>query len=424
MRVHLSTPARFVASLVFLLSVAAVVVTTEMLVACGSGSKNGAGGGSPDANAPSVDSGGPETASPASDAGAIAVPPADASWMAAPDAGGCLGDDAGVFSLKSDSNPIQWVKASPNNVIGDYAGQGKYVAQVFYKVDATTGTATYGANLLGGFDELNVTMPLAALQATATACDTMTLTGGGWMASIQGGHLTGSNGTDSIDLQRVVQVIPTLGAQPPAGAVVLFDGTDLSKWGAIDCNGTKDWTVVAGPAQWNIVDGAIEIVPGTCSIISQETFGDATIHAEFRTIGTPTHSGLFPQAQYQTTILQDYGLFTGGVTGNYGNSPVPGNPAKGTAIDPQIHAGRPPLEWQTLDIEYKAPAFANGQETAKAVETVILNGVEIFDQLPMAPPGGSAARILPKASTGVKLPILLEYHGMPVQFRNIWVVPH
>ena len=83
-----------------------------------------------------------------------------------------------------------------------------------------------------------------------------------------------------------------------------------------------------------------------------------------------------------------------------------------------------PLEWQTLDIEYKAPVFANGAETAKATETVVLNGIEIFDELPMAPPGGSAARILPKASTGVKLPILLEHHGMPVQFRNIWVVPH
>jgi hypothetical protein len=360
-----------------------------------------------------------------SDAGfGIPVPPGDASWVAAPDAGGCLGDDAGVFSLKSDSNPIQWVKASPNNVIGDYRGQGPYVAQVFTKVDSTTGASTHGANLLHGFDQLDVTAPVAALAGTVTGCDTMTLTGAGWMASIAGGHLTGSNGTDSIDLTRVVPVIPTLGATPPAGAVVLFDGTDLSQWGAIDCNGTKDWTVVAGPAQWNVVGGAIEIQPGQCSIISRQTFGDATIHAEFRTVGTPSHSGVFPQAQYQTTILQDYGLFTGDITGNYGNSPVPGNPAKGTAIDPPIRAERPPLEWQTLDIEYKAPVFANGSETTPAYETVVLNGIEIFDELPMAPPGGSAARILPKASTGVKLPVLLEYHGMPVQFRNIWVVPH
>jgi hypothetical protein len=352
------------------------------------------------------------------------VPAGDASWVSAPDAGGCLGDDAGVFSLKSDSNPIQWVKASPNHVLGDYRGQGKYVAQVYVQTNSTTGSTTYGANLLNGFDQLDVAAPVAALQGTVTGCDTMTLTGAGWTASIQGGHLTGTDGTDSIDLQRVVPVIPTLGAAPPAGAVVLFDGTDMSQWGAIDCNGTKDWTVVAGPALWNVVDGAIEIAPGTCSIISRETFGDATIHAEFRTVGTPTHTGLFPQAQYQTTILQDYGLFTGDITGNYGNAPDPTNPAKGTAIDPPIRAGRPLLEWQTLDIEYKAPVFTNASETAEASETVVLNGIEIFDELPMAPPGGSAARILTKASTGMKLPILLEYHGMPVQFRNIWVVAH
>ena len=73
-------------------------------------------------------------------------------------------------------------------------------------------------------------------------------------------------------------------------------------------------------------------------------------------VGTPTHSGIFPEARYQTTILQSYGLYTGNVTGNFGNeSPV---------LNPAIRADRAPLEWQTLDIIFRAPRFdAKGKKT-------------------------------------------------------------
>ena len=42
-------------------------------------------------------------------------------------------------------------------------------------------------------------------------------------------------------------------AQPPADAVVLFDGKDLSKW----CNDK------GGPAKWKVENGYIEVVPKT-----------------------------------------------------------------------------------------------------------------------------------------------------------------
>ncbi|HEY4023398.1 MAG TPA: DUF1080 domain-containing protein [Pseudonocardiaceae bacterium] len=346
------------------------------------------------------------------------------AWVPAPQYGGCLGTNLGVFPLNSDGTPIKWVKSAPNDVVGDYQGPGGLSAQVYYAVDQKTGNVTYGAQLLSGVLQPKA-KPVASLVGTVVNCDTMSLSGGGWKATATNEGLTGTNGTTTINLQHVVPVLPTLGQPAPTGAATLFNGTDLSQWGTIDCQGTKDWTVITGPAQWKIVNGAIEVVPNTCSIISRQTFGNATIHAEFRSIGTPTHTGVFPQAQYQTTILQEYGLFSGNATGNYGNSPSPGNPSVGVAVNPDIRAVRPPLEWQTLDITYTAPTFNSaGTLLTKAVETVVLNGVTIFDHLQMSPPGGAAARVFTKAKTGAKLPILLEYHGMPVQFRNIWVLPN
>jgi hypothetical protein len=87
-------------------------------------------------------------------------------------------------------------------------------------------------------------------------------------------------------------------------------------------------------------------------------------------------------------------------------------------VNPTIHADRPPLEWQTLDIDFLPPGSTDAG-TSGPVATVRLNGVTVFDSYALTPPTGAAASF-PPAPTG---PILLEYHGMPLQYRNIWVVP-
>ena len=90
---------------------------------------------------------------------------------------------------------------------------------------------------------------------------------------------------------------------------------------------------------------------------------------------------------------------------------------KGT--NPGIHSSRPPLEWQTIDVDFHAPRFdAAGNKTASARATVVLNGVTIYADRELGPLLLSAAR-LGEAPTG---PIQLQEHGMPLQFRNIWAV--
>src|SRR5437879_3963915 len=84
-----------------------------------------------------------------------------------------------------------------------------------------------------------------------------------------------------------IKLSPTLGAAPPAGAVILFDGKNLDAWAK---KAGKDWLKEDGPAQWKLVEnGAVEVVPGSDCIITHQKFGDCHLHVEFRTLGTPTN---------------------------------------------------------------------------------------------------------------------------------------
>jgi hypothetical protein len=215
---------------------------------------------------------------------------------------------------------------------------------------------------------------------------------------------------EEIDLagfRQVARSSPTLGAKPPAGAVVLFDGKNLDAWST---KSGKDWLKAAGPASWKIVEGAMEVVPGADSLISKKSFGDAHVHLEFRTLGAPTNSGIYLQTRYEVNINETYGKFEGTPSGGLDNC---------TDVKPRIRASRPPLAWQTLDIDFVAPRFdAAGKKTAAARATVRLNRVTLYEQQELNLPKGAAGR-LGESAQG---PIMLQEHGSPLQFRNIWVV--
>lgn len=197
--------------------------------------------------------------------------------------------------------------------------------------------------------------------------------------------------------------------KPPSDAVVLFDGTDLSQWRSVD----------GGPARWKVQDGYMEIVPGTGAIRSLRAFGDCQIHLEWMAPSPPRgegqgrgNSGLYIMSKYEVQILDSYQNDTypdGQAAAIYGQYP------------PMVNACRPPGQWQTYDIVFHRPRFSeHGRLLEPARITLFHNGVLVHDNVPLRGPTDwmHTPEYAPHAD---KLPILLQDHGNPVRFRNIWV---
>lgn len=196
-------------------------------------------------------------------------------------------------------------------------------------------------------------------------------------------------------LKRVERRSPTLGAKPPVGAVVLFDGTSAEnfKGGRTTPDGL-------------LMEGAT----------SNQTFQSFALHLEFSTPFMPAargqgrgNSGFYAQGRYEVQILDSFGLEgrnneCGGIYG---------------VAAPRVNMCLPPLAWQTYDVEFTAAQYEGGQKVKNARMTVRHNGVLIHDNVEV-PHATTAAPVPEGPEPG---PIFLQNHGCPVRFRNIWVVP-
>ena len=198
------------------------------------------------------------------------------------------------------------------------------------------------------------------------------------------------------------------GARPPADAIVLFDGHDLSQWA-----GDK------GDAQWKVKDGYMEVAPHTGYIHTKQDFGDFQLHLEWaepaKVEGTSQergNSGVFLHGVYEVQVLDSYNNPTypdGQCGGMYGQTP------------PLVNASRGPGEWQTYDIIFTGPRFGENHELIKpAYLTVIQNGLLLHNHQAYLGPTGH--RILANYKNAPERgPLALQDHGNPVRFRNIWI---
>ena len=207
------------------------------------------------------------------------------------------------------------------------------------------------------------------------------------------------DGTEVARLHRAERASPTLGAKPPEGAVVIFDG-----------DGPADESATLVKAQVTD-DGLLRE-----GVVTAADFGDATWHVEFRLPYQPedegqqrANSGVYVGGCYEVQVLDSFGLegLSNECGGIYG------------AAAPWVNMCLPPLVWQTYDIDYTAPRFEEGKKVANARMTVRHNGVVIHDdrELPQLTPGG------PRSEEGASGPLFLQDHGNPVRFRNVWVKP-
>lgn len=223
--------------------------------------------------------------------------------------------------------------------------------------------------------------------------------GNGWMGMVKGGReieLSDFKGSSIGHLERVERKSDTLGAKPPEGAVVLFDGTSLAafKEGA---KMTPDGLLMQG-----------------CT--TKDAFGDCQLHLEFRLPYMPDargqgrgNSGVYLASRYEVQVLDSLGL-------NGQNNECGGIY---TIAKPEVNMCLPPLTWQTYDIEFKAALFDDkGVKTADAQLTVRHNGVLIHDKVTVPHPTTSA----PVSTDGKLGTLYLQDHGCPVRYRNIWLV--
>ncbi|MCL4196889.1 MAG: DUF1080 domain-containing protein [Phycisphaerales bacterium] len=203
-------------------------------------------------------------------------------------------------------------------------------------------------------------------------------------------------------------VTPGRAGSPPSDAVVLFDGTSLDGW---THGGNR-------AAEWIIEGDAMVVKPGSGSLISRATFGDAQFHLEF---ATPVevhgegqergNSGLYIQGRYEVQILDSFENETypdGQCSAIYGQ------------YAPLANASRPPGEWQTYDVIFRAAKFdADGKRLAPATITVLHNGVLTQDCVELKGVTGGAL----SAESADPGPIMLQDHGNRMRFRTIWVRP-
>ena len=255
-------------------------------------------------------------------------------------------------------------------------GKRKYLAQSPFEFSATAkfppvGQAEYTATITKGF---------------------MTVSGK------EGGE------TFTLELSKLVHKSDTLGAKPPLGAVVLFDGSSTDEWkgGRLD--------KITGFLN---TDGS--------DITTKRKFNNYTAHVEFMLPYRPDargqgrgNSGFYQVDQYEVQILDSFGLEgkdneCGGVY---------------TRLAPSVNMCLPPLQWQTYDVDFTNAVREGDKVVKKARLTLKHNGVVVHDDKEIVGVTGGARALGKKAEEAEGTPgvLRLQGHGNPLQFKNVWVV--
>lgn len=200
-------------------------------------------------------------------------------------------------------------------------------------------------------------------------------------------------------------------ADAPADAIVLFDGKSTAAWLGKD----------NAAAKWKVEDGAMTVVKGAGDIHTKESFGDCQLHIEWRTPAEVKgdgqgrgNSGIFLMGRYELQVLDSYNNRT------YSNGQAASIYKQ---LPPLVNASRGPGEWQVYDVIFTAPRFyENGTVQSQARITVIHNGVVVQNNAAI---WGSTQYIgiATYEKHAEKESIILQDHGNPVSYRNIWIRP-
>ncbi len=197
---------------------------------------------------------------------------------------------------------------------------------------------------------------------------------------------------------------------PPPGAIVLFDGTPAS---------LANWVKKDGKTstEFHLVEGKAMQVKGGDSMTREKFEGKFKLHVEFRVPYEPGqkgqgrgNSGVYVQGRYEVQVLDSYGL----------KSAKNDCGAIYEIAAPAVNACKAPTVWQSYDIDFTAPKCEDGKRKEWARMTVIHNGIKIHDNVEVTSDNTRSGMGGDPCTPG---PIMLQDHGHPVQYRNIWLLP-
>jgi hypothetical protein len=194
----------------------------------------------------------------------------------------------------------------------------------------------------------------------------------------------------------------------PSDAIVLFDGKNLSAW-----ENEK-----GEPAGWHVHDNVVTVVKGKGAIQTKQKFNDFQLHVEWSIpVGITGssqgrgNSGVFLQGMYEVQVLDCYNneTYINGQTGSiYKQTP------------PLANAMRKPGEWNAYDIIYTAPVFKeDGIYRTPPRVTILQNGILLQNNTTIL--GTTEYVGFPRVVKHGAGPVVLQDHGDPVSFRNIWI---
>lgn len=199
---------------------------------------------------------------------------------------------------------------------------------------------------------------------------------------------------------------------PPADAVVLFNGKDLSQWKSY----ARGREVTP---QWRVANGYAEVA-GRGDLVTKQEFGDIQLHLEWQ-VPSPVegcgqwaaNSGVILMGRYEIQVLESFNSVTyadGQASAMYGQFP------------PRANASLAPGQWQSYDILFEAPKWEGSKMVKAPTVTVIHNGVMVHNHQEFV--GQMAHRIhKPFEVHGPEAPLTLQNHDATVRFRNIWIRP-
>lgn len=202
-----------------------------------------------------------------------------------------------------------------------------------------------------------------------------------------------------------------VGKTPPAGAIVLFDGSNVDQW-----------------KNAKVENGVLKAGAAT-----MRKFQDFTLYLEFQIPLKPEppishphrgNSGVFAVGAYEVQIADTFGLDPDPKAWTDIDMLKPVDTWCGSVYGiraADLNMCLPPLAWQSMEIDFTAARFKDGAKVSNAMISVIQNGVKVHDNISLPEgTGGGPSGPRDEVAEG---PITLQNHGNPNRFRNIWIMP-